>query len=98
MSSQHSFVDEGLQMRGMLNMAVLSESTIKFLLDHNIKQGLDKNHAEYYMKGSRSAKLKQNHENKHQDILKELTTGFAQDSGPDSTRVRSKPPLATMAY
>ena len=48
-------------MSGILNMAVLPKSTIKFLLDHNIKQGLDKNRAEFLMKGSRSAKLKQNY-------------------------------------
>ena len=96
-SIQDSFIDEGQQMRDINNLAVLPESTIKFLLDHNIKQGLDKNRAEYFMKGSRSAKLK--NENKHQDILMNLlTTSFAQRSGPDSTRVRRKPSLATMAY
>ena len=50
---------------GIPDVAVLPESTIKFLLEHNIKQGLDRNRKEFLSKSRRTGSHKLNYEHKH---------------------------------
>ena len=52
-------------MESIPEVDVLPESTIKFLLKHNIKQGLDQNRKEFLNRGRRIASQRLNYENKH---------------------------------